>query len=66
MEKVKEKGEYTFYKKKSGRFCVKGKDRKWIKGDEKAKLLLAEGLIKLDLPKEKPAEEAAPAEESAE
>ncbi len=67
MEVVKKTGEYTVYKKKSGRYGVQGSNKKWINGEEKIKILLAEGLIKTTAPKpaEAPAEEtveAAPAE----
>lgn len=67
MEVVKKTSEYTIYKKRSGRFGVKNKQRKWVNGDEKVKVLLGESLIKVSAPKKKeePAEEAAPAEESA-
>lgn len=60
MEVVKETKEYTVYKKKSGRYGVQGSNKKWINGDEKVKILLAEGLIKAPTPKPK---EEAPAEE---
>lgn len=62
MEVVKKTDEYTVYKKKSGRYGVQGSNKKWINGEEKIKILLAEGLIKTTAPK--PAE--APAEEAAE
>jgi len=64
MELVKKSGEYTIYKKRSGRFGVKNSKGKWINGEDKVKVLLGEKLIKACLPKEKPAEEAAPAEEA--
>ena len=62
MEKVKEGKEFTVFKKKSGRFCVKSEKGKWINGEEKTKILLAEKLIKVSAPKKK---EEAPAEEAA-
>jgi hypothetical protein len=65
METVKSTENYTIFKKRSGRFGVKGSNRKWINGEEKAKILSEEGLIKLSVAAEKPAEEA-PAEEAAE
>ncbi|MCO4753248.1 MAG: hypothetical protein KC478_02145 [Bacteriovoracaceae bacterium] len=64
MEKVKATENYTIFKKKSGRYGVKGSNKKWINGDEKAQILSTEGLIKLSKAAEKPAEEAA--EESTE
>lgn len=65
MEVVKQTDEYTVIKKRSGRFGVKNAAGKWINGEEKVKILVAEGLIKASLPAEKPAEEEAPAEEAA-
>lgn len=62
MEKVKETKEFKIFKKRSGRFCVKAANGKWINGDEKAKILSGEKLI--TLPVAKPKEEA-PAEEAA-
>ncbi|MEZ4703678.1 MAG: hypothetical protein R3A11_00490 [Bdellovibrionota bacterium] len=53
MELVKKAKEYTIYKKRSGRFAIKGAQKKWINGDEKAKILAAEKLIKLVAPKPK-------------
>lgn len=64
METVKNTENYTIFKKKSGRFAVKGANKKFINGAEKAEILNKEGLIKLSKPAEKPAEEA-PAEEAA-
>tara|TARA_Y100000780_G_scaffold232581_1_gene267331 strand:- start:26962 stop:27180 length:219 start_codon:yes stop_codon:yes gene_type:complete len=58
MEKVKATENYTIFKKKSGRYGVKGTNKKWINGDEKTKILSSEGLIKVSKPAEKPAEEA--------
>ena len=68
MEAVKKTDEYTIYKKKSGRYGVMGSNKKWINGDDKTKILLAEGLIKTTAPKpaEEPAEEAATEEATAE
>tara|TARA_B100001971_G_scaffold215190_1_gene259691 strand:- start:129077 stop:129301 length:225 start_codon:yes stop_codon:yes gene_type:complete len=63
METVKSTENYTIYKKRSGRFGVKGSNRKWINGEEKVKILSTEGLIKLTAPapKEEPAAEEAEA-----
>lgn len=71
METVKKTAEYEIIKKRSGRYGVRDAKRKWIAGDDKVKILLAEKLIKAPPPKEKPPEpapeeasaEAAPAEE---
>ena len=67
MKEVKTVGEYTIYQKTSGRHAVKGADKKYINGDDKAKILLDAGLIEIAQPKpaEQPSEEAA-AEESTE
>ncbi len=62
MKLVKKTSEYTVYQKRSGRYAVQGGKHKMINGEEKAKILLAEGLIKLTEPKPK---EEAPAEEPA-
>lgn len=67
MKVVKKSSEYTIYAKGNGRHAVKGKAG-MINGEEKTKILAAEGLIKLAEPKpqeEAPAEAAA-AEEGAE
>ncbi|MGV6807187.1 MAG: hypothetical protein ACWA5K_04725 [bacterium] len=50
MKVVKKTAEYTIYEKRSGRHAVKGADKQWINGEEKAKILLAEDLIKLTAP----------------
>lgn len=65
MELVKQVGENTIYKKRSGRFGVQTKNKKWINGDEKATILADAGLIKLSKAAPKPVEEEAPAEEAA-
>jgi len=62
MKVVKETPEYTIFEKRSKRYAVKGADNKWVNADDKVKILLAEKLIEVKLPK--PAEEA-PAEEPA-
>ncbi len=63
MELVKKVGENTIYKKRSGRFGVQAKNRSWINGEEKAKILLDAGLIKISKAAAKPVEEA-PVEEA--
>lgn len=64
MKVVKETNEYTVFQKRSGRYAVQDAKKNLINGEEKAKILLAEGLIKLTEPSA-PAEEPA-AEEAAE
>ena len=59
MEIVKKTEEYQIIKKRSGRYGVRGTDRKWVTGDEKVKILAAEGLIKAAAPKPEPEAEAA-------
>lgn len=65
MEVVKKTDDYTIYKKKSGRFCVQGANKKWINGEEKVKILLAESLIKAPAPKAKEEPEAKEVEAAA-
>ena len=64
MKLVKKSAEYTVYQKRSSRYGVKGADNKWLNGDDKVKILLAECLIKVTEPKAAEPEEAA--EETAE
>jgi hypothetical protein len=70
MEQLKTTDTHVIYKKKSGRHAVKdAKTKKWVNGDDKAAILLAEGLIeppKTKAPEPEPAEggEEAAAEES--
>lgn len=47
METVKKTKEYQIIKKRSGRYAVLSNDGKWLKADEKVKVLMKEGLIKL-------------------
>lgn len=66
METVKTTDAHIIVKKRSGRYGVMLKNGKsWVNGDDKAKILLAEGLIKQSVAGEKPAEDAAPAESEA-
>jgi len=74
MAKAKKKNpDYKLIEKRSKRWAVLGKDGEFINGEEKVKILLAEGKIKVDKTKKKveePADEApaeeAPAEEATE
>jgi len=59
MEAVKKTKDYVVLKKRSGRFAVQNIQNQYVKGEEKTKILLKEGLIKLSTPKKK--EEAAEA-----
>ena len=67
MELIKKTDNYTIYKKKSGRYAVKNKEKKYLSDKEKVEILLEEKLIKLS-PRKKPEEPAAEAaaEEAAE
>lgn len=70
METLKETKEYTIFKKRSGRYAVKGADGKWVNGVEKVKILNDAAIVKGGMPKPKVKEpqaeeataEAAPAE----
>lgn len=71
MKTIKKTADYTIYQKRNERYAVKGADKQWVNGEEKAKILLAEELIKLSAaaPAEEPVEEVAeeaPAEEATE
>ncbi len=60
MEVMKKAKNFTIYKKRSGRYGVRNTQGKWINGEEKAKILSDEGLLKAATPKkaEKATEEA--------
>ena len=62
MEIVKKTEEYQILKKRNGRYGIRRVDRKWVTGDEKVKILVAEGLIKAAPPKQEPEPEEAAAE----
>ena len=68
MEIVKETDEYQIIKKRSGRYGIRKTDRSWITGEEKVKILVTEGLIKLTEPTKapEPEEAASDAEDAAE
>ena len=65
MKEIKTSGEYKIYEKRSGRHAVKDKNKQYVNGDEKAKILADAGLITIPEPKPQPVEEEAPAEEAA-
>ncbi|MCR8924198.1 hypothetical protein NO559_15550 [Dasania sp. GY-MA-18] len=65
MKTVKKTSEYTIKQRNDERYAVIGADKKAINGEEKVKILLAEGLIKLTEAAPAPVEEA-PAEEAGE
>lgn len=64
MKVVKSTAEYTIYQKRNQRYGVKNADKKWVNGEEKVKILLAESLVKAPQPKAEPEPEPA-AEEAA-
>lgn len=69
MTLVKKTDEYSIFKRKDGRYAIQDAAKNAVNGDEKAKILAAEGLVTLSVPapvEEAPAEttEEAPAEES--
>jgi hypothetical protein len=65
MKVVKKTDEYVIFEKRNKRHAVKSLSSKtFVNGDDKVKVLLEAGLIKLPEPKAAPAEEA-PAEEAA-
>lgn len=66
MEIVKKTKSYTVIKKRSGRFGVLGANGKWINGNDKIKILLEEGLIKVPAPKAPEATDDAGSEETQE
>ncbi len=68
MQVEKKTAEYTVFKRADGRYAVQGKDKKFINGDDKVKLLIEEGLLTAPAPKteEPAAAEAATEEEAAE
>ncbi|WP_295887485.1 hypothetical protein [uncultured Thiohalocapsa sp.] len=64
MEHVKKTDTHRIYKKRSGRHAVKDmKTKRWVNGDDKAAILLAEGLI--EPPKQKAPEPEPTAEAEA-
>ena len=58
MEVVKSTKEYTIFKKRNGRYGVKKPNGSWINGEEKVKILLDQGLIKVAEPKAPEADES--------
>ena len=65
MRRIKKTNDYSIYKRGDDRYAVKDALNKPVSGDDKVKILLAEGLISLSQPAA-PAEEAAPEEGAAE
>jgi hypothetical protein len=67
VKKVQQAGDYSIYRKRSGRYAVQSKDKRWVNADEKTKILLDAGLIEASAPKPAPPEDtlAAPTGDSA-
>ena len=69
MKLVKKTAEYSIYKRGDERYAVKDASKKAVNGEEKARILLAEDLIKVTLPAKPVVEEEAvveaPVEETA-
>lgn len=68
MKLVKKTDEYSIYLRGDKRYAVEDAARKAVNGDDKVRILVAEGLLKEAAPAEpeEPAAEEAPVEESAE
>ncbi len=65
MKVLKKTDDYTVYQKRSGRYAVQGANKQWINAEDKVKILVAEGIVKIKLPKEpEPEVEEVVAEES--
>ena len=61
MKEIKSSGDYKIFEKRSGRYAVKDGNKKYVNGDDKAKILADAGLVTIPVAKPKDAE---PAEES--
>jgi hypothetical protein len=68
MKLVKKTDEYSIYLRGDKRYAVEDAAKKAVNGDDKVRILVAEGLLKVAAPAkvEEPVAEEAPAEESAE
>ena len=69
MKEIKSSGDYKIFEKKSGRYAVKDGNKKYVNGDDKAKILADAGLVTIPVAKPKepePAEEAVAEEAVAE
>ena len=64
MKVVKKTDEYAILQRRDNRYAVVDADKRPVNGEAKAKILSAEGLIKIPEPKAAPVEEEAPAEEA--
>ncbi|MBN2886007.1 MAG: hypothetical protein JXM75_04775 [Chromatiaceae bacterium] len=65
MQAIKKTADHSIFQKKSGRYAVKNrKTKRWVNGEEKQGILVAEALITLPRPKAPEATDA-PAEDGA-
>lgn len=64
MKKLKTTSDHTIYEKRSGRYAVKDRRKRWVQGDDKVAVLKAEDLLKT--PEPKPTEPDADAAEGTE
>lgn len=60
MKLIKKTGEYSIYQRGDDRYAVKDADKKAVNGEEKVKILLAEGLISVTQPSAPAEPEEAP------
>ena len=51
MKKIHQAGDYSIFQKRSGRYAVQDKGKNWVVAEEKTKILLEAGLIKITPPK---------------
>jgi hypothetical protein len=56
MKRVKMTGDHRILQKRSGRFAVQDKNKRFLHGDDKTKVLLAAGFVTVPEPKQKAAE----------
>ena len=66
MKVVKKTDEYAILKRRDNRFAVVDNNKRPINGEDKAKILSAEGMIKIPEPKAAPVEEETPADDATE
>lgn len=58
VKKIQQAGDYSIFQKRSGRHAVQDKNKNWVNAEEKAKILLEAGLIKVATPKPPEPEQA--------
>jgi hypothetical protein len=56
MKRVKMTGDHRILQKRSGRFAVQDKNKRFLHGNDKTKVLLAAGLVTVPEPKQKAVE----------